>query len=134
MYIDAGHIDSATCGMSIPARFAFQDKKDIEFACRAGVDWIAMSFVQTKDDMKELRERVQNHGFDEIPGCNNTGLIAQENPTHSGKISCNLPHDQHHNLCTDLCMFKGQVVVHAWVIHYCTKVPYIEIIGYITIV
>ena len=43
-----------------------KDKKDIEFACRAGVDWIAMSFVQTKDDMKELRERVQNHGFDEI--------------------------------------------------------------------
>lgn len=65
----------------------FQDKKDIEFACRAGVDWIAMSFVQTKDDMKELRERVQNHGFDEIPGCNNKGLIAQENPTHSGMRS-----------------------------------------------
>ena len=71
----------------IPARFVFQDKKDIEFACRAGVDWIAMSFVQTKDDMKELRERVQNHGFDEIPGCNNKGLIALENPTHSGKRS-----------------------------------------------
>lgn len=43
-----------------------------------------MSFVQTKDDMKELRERVHNHGFDEIPGCNKA-LLAQENPTHSGK-------------------------------------------------
>lgn len=128
----------------------FQDKKDIEFACRAGVDWIAMSFVQTKDDMKELRERVQNHGFDEIPGCNNEGLIAQENPTHSGKRSYKfssspaftggrlkfkhsyffLPHDGHHNLCTDsdLCTFKGQVVVNAWMIHYDTIIPYIILI------
>lgn len=43
-----------------------KDKKDIEFACRAGVDWIAMSFVQTSDDMKELRQRVLNLGFREI--------------------------------------------------------------------
>ena len=43
-----------------------QDKKDIEFACRAGVDWIAMSFVQTSDDMTELRQRVLNLGFREM--------------------------------------------------------------------
>ncbi|CAK9116263.1 unnamed protein product [Durusdinium trenchii] len=43
-----------------------KDKEDIEFACKAQVDWIAMSFVQTADDMGELRRRVNGHGFNEI--------------------------------------------------------------------
>lgn len=30
---------------------SWQDKLDVEFACKAGVDWIAMSFVQKSSDM-----------------------------------------------------------------------------------
>ena len=45
-----------------------EDKEDIEFACKAQVDWIAMSFVQTADDMGELRRRVNGHGFNEWLG------------------------------------------------------------------
>ena len=47
---------------------SLQDKKDIEWACKAGVDWIAMSFVQKKGDMIELRDRVLALGFQESLG------------------------------------------------------------------
>eukprot|EP00913_Durusdinium_trenchii_P003784 g3505.t1 len=54
-------------GGSLPCPLCLsEDKEDIEFACKAQVDWIAMSFVQTADDMGELRRRVNGHGFNEI--------------------------------------------------------------------
>lgn len=39
-----------------------KDRKDIEFACKNDVDWIAMSFVQKHEDMQELRKLVDSFG------------------------------------------------------------------------
>jgi pyruvate kinase len=36
-----------------------KDKEDIEFALSLGVDWIAQSFVQTADDMREARKIIK---------------------------------------------------------------------------
>ncbi|GIX14813.1 MAG: pyruvate kinase [Paracoccaceae bacterium] len=35
-----------------------KDRNDLEFACRLGVDWIALSFVQRPEDVAEARELV----------------------------------------------------------------------------
>ncbi|CAJ1328824.1 unnamed protein product [Effrenium voratum] len=43
-----------------------KDREDIKFACRHGVDWIGMSFVQQSGDMEELREIVDKLGFREV--------------------------------------------------------------------
>ena len=37
-----------------------KDIKDVEFGLRAGVDYIALSFVQTKDDVEKLRKLIGN--------------------------------------------------------------------------
>jgi len=39
-----------------------KDKGDLEFAIRAGVDYIALSFVRTAKDIEELRELIKSHG------------------------------------------------------------------------
>lgn len=39
-----------------------KDKGDLEFAIRAGVDYIALSFVRTAKDITELRELITQHG------------------------------------------------------------------------
>lgn len=39
-----------------------KDKKDIAFGVTKGVDWIAMSFVQTADDIRNLRKILRSHG------------------------------------------------------------------------
>jgi pyruvate kinase len=36
-----------------------KDRKDLAFALRIGVDWVALSFVQRADDMAELRQLVE---------------------------------------------------------------------------
>lgn len=41
--------------------FSEKDRKDAEFAIKIGVDYIAMSFVQTADDLKPLKDMIKNH-------------------------------------------------------------------------
>ncbi|PXX46284.1 MULTISPECIES: pyruvate kinase [Aquitalea] len=37
-----------------------KDRKDAEFALQEGADWIALSFVQTAEDVRELRQMIGN--------------------------------------------------------------------------
>ena len=37
-----------------------KDRDDLEFACRLGIDWLALSFVQRPEDMQEARALVGN--------------------------------------------------------------------------
>ncbi|WP_425051803.1 pyruvate kinase [Psychromarinibacter sp. S121] len=52
-------------GVNVPdvvlplAALSEKDKKDLEFVAELGVDWIALSFVQRKEDMLEARELVK---------------------------------------------------------------------------
>jgi pyruvate kinase len=39
-----------------------KDKSDLEFACQLGVDFIALSFVQTKADVEEARSLMKGRG------------------------------------------------------------------------
>lgn len=39
-----------------------KDREDIVFACKADVDWIALSFVQKHEDMQELRHLIDQAG------------------------------------------------------------------------
>lgn len=41
-----------------------KDKEDLIFACAKDVDFIALSFVRTADDIHELRELIRNEGKD----------------------------------------------------------------------
>jgi pyruvate kinase len=49
-------------GVNVPdvvlplAALSEKDKKDLEFACSLGVDWLALSFVQRPEDLMEARE------------------------------------------------------------------------------
>ena len=70
---DCGH-DFADCtvmvggtisnrkGVNVPdvvlplAALSEKDRKDLEFVCELGVDWLALSFVQRPDDVEEARE------------------------------------------------------------------------------
>lgn len=40
-----------------------KDVRDVEFGLKAGVDYIALSFVQTKDDVEKLRKLVSKDGI-----------------------------------------------------------------------
>ncbi|MEM9524038.1 MAG: pyruvate kinase [Pseudomonadota bacterium] len=52
-------------GVNVPdvvlplAALSQKDRKDLEFVCQLGVDWLALSFVQRPEDVKEARELVQ---------------------------------------------------------------------------
>ena len=52
-------------GVNVPdvvlplAALSKKDRKDLEFVCQLGVDWLALSFVQRPEDMNEARELVQ---------------------------------------------------------------------------
>ena len=72
--VDACGADHADCtvivggtisdrkGVNVPdvvlplAALSDKDREDLEFACQLGVDWLALSFVQRPEDMKEARE------------------------------------------------------------------------------
>ena len=49
-------------GVNVPdvvlplAALSDKDRKDLEFACELGVDWLALSFVQRPEDVEEARE------------------------------------------------------------------------------
>ncbi|MCY4153166.1 MAG: pyruvate kinase [Aestuariivita sp.] len=57
-----GGIISDRKGVNVPdailpvAALSQKDRKDLEFACSLGVDWLALSFVQRPDDVREARE------------------------------------------------------------------------------
>ena len=52
-------------GVNVPdvvlplAALSAKDKKDLEFVCELGVDWLALSFVQRPADVLEAREMVR---------------------------------------------------------------------------
>ncbi|MFC0280736.1 pyruvate kinase [Falsigemmobacter intermedius] len=52
-------------GVNVPdvvlplAALSEKDRRDLEFACRLGVDWLALSFVQRPEDVLEARELAQ---------------------------------------------------------------------------
>ncbi len=54
-----GGLISARKGVNVPdaviplAALSDKDRRDMEFACELGVDWLAMSFVQCKEDVAE---------------------------------------------------------------------------------
>ncbi len=57
-----GGVISDRKGVNVPdailpvAALSPKDRKDLEFACSLGVDWLALSFVQRPDDVREARE------------------------------------------------------------------------------
>ncbi len=40
-----------------------KDKRDLEFGLRAGVDWIALSFVRNPSDINEIKDLINEHGY-----------------------------------------------------------------------
>lgn len=62
-----GGVVSSNKGVNVPdtnlggASFTRKDYDDAVFALRAGVDYIALSFVQTAQDLKPIRRLIQEH-------------------------------------------------------------------------
>jgi pyruvate kinase len=52
--------------ISLPA-LTEKDQKDVVFAIELDVDWIALSFVRTADDLIELHEIIKKHSDHKIP-------------------------------------------------------------------
>jgi len=63
-YVVAGGTISDRKGVNVPdvmlplAALSAKDRKDLEFVCDLGVDWLALSFVQRPQDLLEARELV----------------------------------------------------------------------------
>jgi pyruvate kinase len=63
--VEVGGTISNRKGVNVPdvilplAALSDKDRKDLEFACRLGVDWLALSFVQRAADVTEGRELAQ---------------------------------------------------------------------------
>ncbi|MFT7058100.1 MAG: pyruvate kinase [Pseudorhodobacter sp.] len=60
--VTVGGIISNRKGVNVPdvvlplAALSEKDRRDLEFACQIGVDWLALSFVQRAEDVLEARE------------------------------------------------------------------------------
>ena len=60
--VTAGGTISNRKGVNVPdvvlplAALSEKDRADLEFACELGVDWLALSFVQRPEDVREARE------------------------------------------------------------------------------
>jgi pyruvate kinase len=52
--------------VSLPA-LTVKDIKDAIFACENKVDWMALSFVRTKEDIKDLQDLIAEHSEHKIP-------------------------------------------------------------------
>jgi len=52
--------------ISLPA-LTEKDKKDVVFAIGLNVDWVALSFVRTAEDLMELQEIIKKHSAYKIP-------------------------------------------------------------------
>ncbi|MBU2943876.1 pyruvate kinase [Shimia thalassica] len=63
--VDVGGRISNRKGVNVPdvvlplAALSEKDRKDLEFVCELGVDWIALSFVQRPEDVIEAQDLVQ---------------------------------------------------------------------------
>ena len=63
-YVEVGGILSDHKGVNTPSvilpisPLTPKDRADLEYALSLGVDWIALSFVQTPYDIKELKDLV----------------------------------------------------------------------------
>ncbi|WP_018631335.1 pyruvate kinase [Neomegalonema perideroedes] len=62
--VEVGGVISNRKGVNVPdvvlplAALTRKDKQDLEFACEIGADWIALSFVQRPEDVREAKELV----------------------------------------------------------------------------
>ncbi|MBP0482635.1 pyruvate kinase [Sagittula salina] len=60
--VEAGGTISNRKGVNVPdvvlpvAALSDKDRRDLEFACGLGIDWLALSFVQRPDDVEEARK------------------------------------------------------------------------------
>ncbi len=63
--VEVGGTISNRKGVNVPdvvlplAALSDKDRKDLEFVCRLGIDWLALSFVQRPADVAEARELAQ---------------------------------------------------------------------------
>ncbi len=63
--VTVGGVISDRKGVNVPdvvlplAALSEKDRKDLEFVCQLGVDWLALSFVQRPADVKEARDLAQ---------------------------------------------------------------------------
>ncbi len=66
--VEIGGALSERKGVNVPdvvlpmAAMTEKDRRDLSFAVEAGVDWIALSFVQRPDDLAEARKLMGGHG------------------------------------------------------------------------
>jgi len=85
--------------ISLPA-LTEKDKKDVVFAIGLEVDWIALSFVRTPEDLIELQEIIKKHSDYKIP------IIAKiEKPEAVANIDRLTPH------CDALMVARGDLGV-----------------------
>jgi pyruvate kinase len=85
--------------ISLPA-LTEKDKKDVIFAMKLEVDWIALSFVRTPEDLIELREMITKHSSYKIP------IIAKiEKPEAVANIDKITPH------CDAIMVARGDLGV-----------------------
>ncbi len=85
--------------ISLPA-LTEKDKKDVEFAIKLEVDWIALSFVRTAEDLIELKEYISERSKYNIP------IIAKiEKPEAVANIDKITPH------CDALMAARGDLGV-----------------------
>lgn len=85
--------------VSLPA-LTEKDKSDVEFALKHEVDWIALSFVRTAEDVQQLREYIDERSSFKIP------IIAKiEKPEALKNISKILP------VCDAIMVARGDLGV-----------------------
>jgi pyruvate kinase len=85
--------------ISLPA-LTEKDKEDVIFAIEQQVDWIALSFVRTPEDLKMLRTLIKEHTAYKIP------IVAKiEKPEAVANIDRLLPH------CDGLMVARGDLGV-----------------------
>jgi pyruvate kinase len=65
LQVIVGGVISDNKGVNVPdailpiAALSEKDRRDLEFVCELGVDWLALSFVQRPEDVEEARELIK---------------------------------------------------------------------------
>ena len=95
--VKAGGVISDRKGVNVPdvilplAALSDKDRTDLEFACSLGIDWLALSFVQRPEDVREARELAKGRAailskiekpaalskFDDILECSDGIMVAR---------------------------------------------------------
>ena len=95
--VKAGGVISDRKGVNVPdvilplAALSDKDRTDLEFACSLGIDWLALSFVQRPEDVREARELAKGRAailskiekpaalskFDDILECSDGIMLAR---------------------------------------------------------